>query len=143
MTGEFTIDYAPPAWSHAERGEHGRHARACPPPRHRPCHPGRLRPGSGTRSGTGARAPAAPEADSGSGSGSGDLESGATTMKFSAAALKREFAELKRAGRGVATAPATPPPVPRPRRLAPVAGTDAGATADGPSPRSWTDVHGT
>ncbi|WP_372350699.1 hypothetical protein [Streptomyces sp. KL116D] len=87
MTGEFTIDYAPPAWSHAERGEHGRHARACPPPRHRPCHPGRLLPRFRHPARHWRPPPAAPEADSGSGSGSGDLESGATTMKFSAAAL--------------------------------------------------------
>ncbi|MGW6401022.1 SCO5717 family growth-regulating ATPase [Streptomyces sp. NPDC055134] len=104
-TGEFTIDYAPPAWytqnASSSTGETPSATPATPPP-----------PAPPTPAPAPAPAPVAPQAPPApytpytpaasaaapdSGSGNGDLESGAT-MKFSAAALKREFAELAAQG---------------------------------------------
>ncbi|MEU6659913.1 SCO5717 family growth-regulating ATPase [Streptomyces sp. NPDC046821] len=92
-TGEFTIDYAPPAWytqnASAAAGETPSATPATPPPAPAPAPvtppapPAPYQPYAST--------PASPEPDAGS--GTGDLESGAT-MRFSAAALKREFAEM-------------------------------------------------
>ncbi|MGW0468736.1 SCO5717 family growth-regulating ATPase [Streptomyces sp. NPDC003027] len=108
MTGEFTIDYTPPAWyTQNASGSGSTGGLTPPPPTGAPVAVPGLPAGSGFEpqwtpapSPTAAPeppasapvpAPAAP-ADGGS-SGGGDLESGAT-MRFSPATLKREMAEI-------------------------------------------------
>ncbi|MGW6294838.1 SCO5717 family growth-regulating ATPase, partial [Streptomyces sp. NPDC055058] len=116
-TGEFTIDYAPPAWYTQNAPGGGAGPAGSPPPAGSGAVPG-LPAGSGFEpqqpppperprqgpEGRGAEAgqaaepglpaavPPAPVGGDGSPTdpGNGDLESGAT-MRFSAAALKREF----------------------------------------------------
>ncbi|MEU6883546.1 SCO5717 family growth-regulating ATPase [Streptomyces sp. NPDC046712] len=113
MTGEFTIDYTPPAWyTQNASGGSGTGGATAPPPTGAPVAVPGLPAGSGFEPNWApqtpqtppapapampAPAPAAPAvpavpADGGS-FGGGDLESGAT-MRFSPAALKREMAEI-------------------------------------------------
>ncbi|MFF5334843.1 SCO5717 family growth-regulating ATPase [Streptomyces sp. NPDC013181] len=93
-TGEFTIDYTPPAWytrnAPGDASNGAGSPLAPPPPSGEPVP---LPPPPAHRGFDPDRTPAAPEpADS------GDLESGAT-MRFSAAALKREIEERESAER--------------------------------------------
>ncbi|MFD4775908.1 SCO5717 family growth-regulating ATPase, partial [Streptomyces sp. NPDC058427] len=122
MTGEFTIDYTPPAWytqnaSGDSSGGAGSHLAPPPPPNGAPLPMPGL-PADGGFEPSWAPAPPAPApappvtpvhtgssyptpeaADAGGAAdpfGSGDVESGAT-MRFSSAALKREIAEREAA----------------------------------------------
>lgn len=119
MTGEFTIDYTPPAWytqnaSGDSSGGAGTHLAPPPPPTGAPVSVPGL-PAPGGFDSDWAPAPPAPvrgAADglpvAGAGDapdpfGGGDVESG-TTMRFSSAALKREIAEREGAAEGTAAA---------------------------------------
>ncbi|PZT77028.1 MULTISPECIES: SCO5717 family growth-regulating ATPase [unclassified Streptomyces] len=91
-TGEFTIDYTPPAW-YTQNAPGDSSNGAGSPPAPPSGEPVPLPPPPAHRGFDPDRAPAPPEpADS------GDLESGAT-MRFSAAALKREIEERETATR--------------------------------------------
>ncbi|MFE9777999.1 SCO5717 family growth-regulating ATPase [Streptomyces sp. NPDC005775] len=113
MTGEFTIDYTPPAWYTQNApgdssGGAGTHLAPPPPPTGAPVSvPGLPAPGGYDSDWTPAPpAPVQGAADGHPGAGdaggapdpfgSGDVESGAT-MRFSSAALKREIAESEAA----------------------------------------------
>ncbi|MFJ8023117.1 SCO5717 family growth-regulating ATPase [Streptomyces sp. NPDC096311] len=91
-TGEFTIDYAPPAWYTQNASGHSAQASPTPPP---PAPPAPSAPPVSFD--PAAHVPPTVPADE-AGPGNGDIESGAT-MRFSAAALKREFAEREAAAR--------------------------------------------
>lgn len=152
MTGEFTIDYTPPAWytqnaAGDSSGGAGSHL-APPPPRGTPVSvPGQPSPGgfdtgwapapSAPPAPVGPAAPEAPvgpvvpgarasatEGDPGP-FGGGDVESGAT-MRFSPAALKREIAEREAAASGTEPGPAASRPEPDPTAAD---GTSAGSAA--------------
>ncbi|MEW1692104.1 SCO5717 family growth-regulating ATPase [Streptomyces sp. NPDC091265] len=147
MTGEFTIDYTPPAWYTQNApgdssGGAGTHLAPPPPPSGAPVSVPGLPAGGGfepswapeppapapnppvppvhTASGSSSSPAADASAPSGAPDpfGSGDVESGAT-MRFSSAALKREIAEREAAAR----AASAPDP-------ASGAGSAGGATAD-------------
>ncbi|WP_406455461.1 SCO5717 family growth-regulating ATPase [Streptomyces sp. NBC_00876] len=118
MTGEFTIDYTPPAWYTQNApgdssGGAGTHLAPLSPPQGTPVPVPGAATGGGTdpdwtpappapstrvpAMGDSYPAPGAGEADGGQDPfASGDLESGAT-MRFSSAALKREIAEREAA----------------------------------------------
>ncbi|MGW4993545.1 SCO5717 family growth-regulating ATPase [Streptomyces mirabilis] len=117
-TGEFTIDYAPPAWYTQNASGHAAQASPTPPPPAPPApstppvsfdpaapvapaaHVPPVAPVPPAVPASGPQAAWTPPtvlADE-AGLGNGDIESGAT-MRFSAAALKREFAEREAAAR--------------------------------------------
>ncbi|MFF2518309.1 SCO5717 family growth-regulating ATPase [Streptomyces sp. NPDC058086] len=117
-TGEFTIDYAPPAWYTQNASGHSAQASPTPPPPAPPApsaapvsfDPAAPVPSAAPVPPAAPVSPAVPAsgpqpawtpptvpADE-AGLGSGDIESGAT-MRFSAAALKREFAEREATAR--------------------------------------------
>jgi len=112
MTGEFTIDYTPPAWYTQNApgdssGGAGTHLAPPPPPTGAPVSVPGLPAGSGFEPDWTPAPPAAahgaaaepPVPDAGGAPdpfGGGDVESGAT-MRFSSAALKREIAEREAA----------------------------------------------
>ncbi|MFI6860897.1 SCO5717 family growth-regulating ATPase [Streptomyces sp. NPDC050421] len=125
MTGEFTIDYTPPAWYTQNApgdssGGAGTHLAPPPPPTGAPVSvPGLPAPGgfepdwtpappaSASASGAAAGQPVPGAADAGGAPdpfGGGDVESG-TTMRFSSAALKREIAEREAAAEVTADEP--------------------------------------
>ncbi|WP_455359313.1 SCO5717 family growth-regulating ATPase [Streptomyces sp. SYSU K21746] len=102
MTGEFTIDYTPPAWytqNASGGGQDGTGAHTPPPPAGRPVAIPGLPPAGGFQ-------PAPDRAPE------GDLESGAT-MRFSPAALRREVTE------GTQPAPAAEASQPSPTEAGP------------------------
>ncbi|MGW6208216.1 SCO5717 family growth-regulating ATPase [Streptomyces sp. NPDC055089] len=110
MTGEFTIDYTPPAWYTQNApgdssGGAGTHLAPPPPPSGAPVSVPGLPAGGGSESDWAPEPPAAAQGAEhpvpGAGGapdpfGAGDVESGAT-MRFSSAALKREIAEREAA----------------------------------------------
>lgn len=119
MTGEFTIDYTPPAWytqnaSGDSSGGAGTHLAPPPPPTGAPVSVPGL-PAPGGFDSDWAPAPPAPVRGAADGLpvpgagdapdpfGGGDVESG-TTMRFSSAALKREIAEREGAAEDTAAA---------------------------------------
>ncbi|RPK57401.1 CobQ/CobB/MinD/ParA nucleotide binding domain protein [Streptomyces sp. ADI96-02] len=145
MTGEFTIDYTPPAWytqnaAGDSSGGAGSHlAPPPPPPNGAPVSvPGAPAPGGFDPHWTPAppspplppqpvapappAAPAEPPRDSGT-FGGGDVESGAT-MRFTPAALKREIAEREAEAKAAGTASDR---VPEPERRADVVAGGASA----------------
>ncbi|MFF3578486.1 SCO5717 family growth-regulating ATPase [Streptomyces mirabilis] len=114
-TGEFTIDYAPPAWYTQNASGHSTQASPTPPPPAPPApsappvsfDPAAPVPPAVPASGPQpAWTPLVVPADE-AGLGNGDIESG-STMRFSAAALKREFAEREAAARAAEEASAGP-----------------------------------
>ncbi|MFI6963091.1 SCO5717 family growth-regulating ATPase [Streptomyces sp. NPDC050255] len=112
MTGEFTIDYTPPAWYTQNApgdssGGAGTHLAPPPPPSGAPVSVPGLPAGSGFEPdwtpappapahGAAAEHPAPGAGGAPDPFGGGDVESGAT-MRFSSAALKREIAEREAA----------------------------------------------
>lgn len=112
MTGEFTIDYTPPAWYTQNApgdssGGAGTHLAPPPPPSGAPVSVPGLPAGSGFEPdwtpappapvhGAAAGHPVPGEGGAPDPFGGGDVESGAT-MRFSSAALKREIAEREAA----------------------------------------------
>ncbi|MGW1506655.1 SCO5717 family growth-regulating ATPase [Streptomyces mirabilis] len=126
-TGEFTIDYAPPAWYTQNASGHSAQASPTPPPPAPPApsaapvsfDPAAPVPPAAHVPPAAPVPPAVPAsgpepawtpptipADE-AGLGNGDIESGAT-MRFSAAALKREFAEREAAARAAEETSAGP-----------------------------------
>ncbi|MFJ8670025.1 SCO5717 family growth-regulating ATPase [Streptomyces sp. NPDC093600] len=151
MTGEFTIDYTPPAWyTQNASGSGGTGGVTPPPPTGAPVAVPGLPAGSGFEpQWTPAPAPAAPSAPApaaapepsasapvpapaapadGGSFGGGDLESGAT-MRFSPATLKREMAEIAGRAENTGTENAD-------TGAGPAAGDD-GASRQGGSPEQW------
>ncbi|GGV53751.1 SCO5717 family growth-regulating ATPase [Streptomyces spectabilis] len=167
-TGEFTIDYAPPAWYTQNASGSSQDTSAAPPVSTPPppvstpfAEGGEPDAAAGSDSGDSGSAPApltvvpklpvgsgfqqdwtvppppaAPPATGGAsdwsgavaGDGGGELESGAT-MRFSAAALKREMAEQE-AARAEDEAPAAAPDEPADPGVSAVAGEAEGSTGE-------------
>ncbi|MCN9242722.1 AAA family ATPase [Streptomyces sp. RY43-2] len=115
VSGEFTIDYAPPAWytqnASGTSGTSGAAAKPSSPGTEEAgtAKPGTEEPATATEEPSAeAETPADPSTngETGDGDATGDLESGAT-MRFSRSALKREFEKLAAADKEAETSKET------------------------------------